>query len=92
METLINGEIMRTKNKIVTLMKSRILDRENIKRKIEPTKASVGSHLDLPTDLRNSKLILNKRNGYYNFLQITITAWLHPVKEYATRESKYSKT
>ena len=28
-------------------------------------------------------------NSKYNCLQLTITAWLHPAKDHATRESKY---
>ena len=56
---------------------------------IEPTKASIGTHIDLPADLKNSKSILNIRSYKYNCLQLTITAWLHSVIFNATRESKY---
>ena len=56
---------------------------------IEPTKASIGSYIDLPPDLKNSKSILNIRSYKYNCLQLTITAWLHPAPHHATRESKH---
>ena len=56
---------------------------------IEPTKASIGSYIDLPSDLRKSKPILNIRNSKYNCLQLTYTAWLHIAMDHATRESKY---
>ena len=56
---------------------------------IEPTKASIGSYIDLPPDLKNCKSILNIRNSKYNCLQLTITAWLHPAMDHATRKSKY---
>ena len=56
---------------------------------IEPTKASIGSYIDLPPDLKNSKSKLNIRSYKYNCLQLTITAWLHPAPHDATRESKY---
>ena len=55
---------------------------------IEPIKASIGSYIELPPDLKNSKSILIIRNSKYNCLQLTITAWLHPAMDYATRESK----
>ena len=58
---------------------------------IEPTKASIGSYIDLPPDLKNSKSILNIRGYKYNCLQLTITAWLHPAMDHATRESKNVK-
>ena len=45
--------------------------------------------MELPPDLKNSKSILNIRNSKCNSLQLTITAWLHPAMEHATRESKY---
>ena len=61
----------------------------SIQLNIEPTKASIGSYIDIPVDLKNSKLILNIRKYKYNCLQLTITAWLHPVIVIATRESKY---
>ena len=35
---------------------------------IEPTKASIGSNIDLPPNLKNSKSILNIRNSQYNCL------------------------
>ena len=38
----------------------------NIHINFEPTKASIGSYIDLPPDLKNSKSILNKRNYKYN--------------------------
>ena len=57
--------------------------------KTEPIKASFGIHIDLPADLKNSKSILNIRSYKYDCLQLTITAWLHPVIGKATRESKY---
>ena len=44
----------------------------------EPTKASIGSYIDLYRDLKNTKSILNIRNSKYKCLQLTITAWLHP--------------
>ena len=56
---------------------------------IEPTKASIGSYIVLPPDLKNSKSILNIRSYKNNCLQLTITAWLHPAMDHATRESKY---
>ena len=31
------------------------------------------------------------RSYKYNCLQLTITAWLHPAMDHATRESKYGK-
>ena len=61
----------------------------SIQLNIEPTKASIGTYMDLPADLKNSKSILNIRSFKYNCLQLTITAWLHPVIGNATRESKY---
>ena len=61
----------------------------SIQLNIEPTKASIGTHIDLPADLKNSKPILNIRSYKYNCLQLTITAWLHPVIGNAPRESKY---
>ena len=39
---------------------------------------------------QNSKSILNIRNSKYNCLQLTITAWLHPAMDHATREIKYA--
>ena len=56
---------------------------------IEPTKASIGSYIELSPDLKNSKSILNIRSYKYNCLQITITAWLHPAMDHATRENKH---
>ena len=56
---------------------------------IERTKASIGSYIDLPPDLKNSKSILNIRNSKYNCLQLAITAWLYPAMHHVTRESKY---
>ena len=61
----------------------------SIQLNIEPTKASIGSYIDLPPDLKNSKSILNIRSYKYNCLQLTKTAWLHPAPHHATRESKY---
>ena len=61
----------------------------SIQLNIEPAKASIGSYIDLPADLKNSKSILNIRNSKYNCLQLTVTAWLYPVIVNATRESKY---
>ena len=61
----------------------------SIQIKIEPTKASIGSYIDLAPDLKNSKSILNIRNSKYNCLQLTFSAWLHPAMDHATRESKY---
>ena len=61
----------------------------SIQLNIEPTKASFGTHINLPADLKISKSILNIRSYKYNCLQLTITAWLHPVIGNATRESKY---
>ena len=63
----------------------------SIQLNIEPTKASIGSSIDLPPDLKNSKSILNMRTYKYNCLQLTITARLHPAMDHATRESKYVK-
>ena len=68
---------------------SEFLGLRSIQINIEPTKASIGSYIDLPPDLKNSKSILNIRNPKYNCLQLTITAWLHPAMDHATRESKY---
>ena len=65
------------------------LGRNSIQINIETTKASIGSYIHLPTDLKNSKLILNIRSYKYNCLQLTITAWLHLALHNATRESKY---
>ena len=61
----------------------------SIQLNIEPTKASIGSYIDLPPDLKNSKSILKIRSYKYNCLQLTITAWLHPAPHHAFRESKY---
>ena len=61
----------------------------SIQLNIEPTKASIGSYIDLPPDLKNSKSILNIRSYKNNCLQLTITSWLHPAPHHATRESKY---
>ena len=61
----------------------------SIQLNIEPTKASIGSYIDLPPDLKNSKSILKIRSYKYNCLQLTITAWLHPAMDHGTRESKY---
>ena len=58
---------------------------------IEPTKAYIGSYIDLPPDLKNSKSILYIRSYKHNCLQLTITARLHPAMDHATRESKYVK-
>ena len=60
----------------------------SIQLNIEPTKASIGNYINLPPDLKNSKPILNIRSYKYNCLQLTITAWLHPAMDNATRESK----
>ena len=65
-----------------------LLGLRSIQINIEPTKASIGSYIDLPPDLKNSKSILNIRNSK-NCLQLTITAWLHPAMDHATSESKY---
>ena len=56
---------------------------------IEPTKASIGSYIDLTPDLKNSKSILNITSYKYNCLQLIITALLHPAIDHATCESKY---
>ena len=61
----------------------------SIQLSMEQTKASIGTHIDLPADLKNSKSILNIRSFKYNCLQLTTTAWLHPAPHHATRESKY---
>ena len=61
----------------------------SIQLNIEPTKATIGAHIDLPADLKSSKSILDIRSYKYNCLQLTITAWLHPVIRNATRKSKY---
>ena len=61
----------------------------SIQLNIEPTKASFGTHIDFPVDLKNSKSFLNIRSFKYNCLQPTITKWLHPVIGNATRENKY---
>ena len=58
---------------------------EIIRIKIEPTKASIVGYIDL----KNSKSILNIHSYKYNCLQLTITAWLHPAMDHATRESNY---
>ena len=65
------------------------LGMRSIQLNIEPTKASIGTHIDLPADRKNSKSMLNIRSFKYNCLQLTITAWLHPVRGNAIRESKY---
>ena len=39
---------------------------KSIQTNIERTKASIGSHLDLPSDLKNSRSILSIRNYKYN--------------------------
>ena len=67
----------------------KFLGLRSIQINIEPIKASIGSYIDLPPDLKNSKSILNIRNSKYNCLQLTITAWLYPAMHHATRESKY---
>ena len=54
----------------------------------EPTKLSIRSFIDFPTDLQNSKSILNIRNYKNNCLQLSITALLHPTIEHVTHESK----
>ena len=54
------------------------LELRSIRINIETTKASIGSYIDLPPDLKNSKSILNIRNFKYNYLQLAITAWLYP--------------
>ena len=64
------------------------LGKRSIQLNIEPIKASIGTHIDLPADLKNSKSIFNIRSYKYNCLQLTITAWLHPVIGNATRDSK----
>ena len=61
----------------------------SIQLNIEPTKASIGSYIDLPPGLKNSKSILYIQSYKYNCLQLTITTWLHPTPHHATRESKY---
>ena len=68
----------------------------SIRINIEPTKASIGSYIDLTPDLKNSKSILNIRNSKYNCLQLASTAWLYPAIDprsgflnNAIRESKY---
>ena len=66
-----------------------LLGLRSIQINIEPTKASIGSYIDLPPDLKNSISILNIRNSKYNCLQLPITAWLHPAMNHATSESKY---
>ena len=58
----------------------------SIQLNIEPTKASIVTHIDLPANLKNSKSILNIRSYKYNCLQLTITAWLHPIIDNATRK------
>ena len=67
----------------------KFLGLRSIQKNIEPTKASIGSYIDLSPDLKNSKSILNIRSYKYNCLQLTITAWLHLAPHHATRESKY---
>ena len=57
---------------------------------IEPTKASIGSYIGLPYNLKNSYSIINFCSYKHNCLQKTITAWLHPAKDHATRESNYA--
>ena len=61
----------------------------SIQLNIEPTEASIGTHIDLQAHLKKFKSILNIRSFKYNCLQLTITAWLHLVIGNATRESKY---
>ena len=43
----------------------------------------------MPPDLKKSKSILNIRNFKNDCLKLTITAWLHPAMDHATRECKY---
>ena len=62
---------------------------KSIQINIEQTKASIGSYIGLPPDLKNSKSILNILNSKYNCLQLIITARLYPAMDHATRESKY---
>ena len=57
----------------------------SIQLNIEPTKASIGSFIDLPPDLKNSKSILNIRSYKYNCLQLTITAWSNGQIEHCAR-------
>ena len=45
--------------------------------------------MKLPPDLINSRSITNIHNNNYNCLRLTITAWLHQIKENATCESNY---
>ena len=62
-----------------------------VQKNIEPTKASIGIYIDLTPNLKNSnsKLIIC---GYkYKFLQLKITACLHPAMGHATRESKNAR-
>ena len=56
----------------------------SIQLNIEPTKASIGSYIDLPPDIKNSKSVLNIRSYKYNCLQLTTAAWLHPAPHHAT--------
>ena len=56
----------------------------SIQLNIEPTKASIGSYIDLPPDLKNSKSILNIRSYKYNCIQLAITACLYQVIVTAT--------
>ena len=58
-----------------------LLGLRSIQLNIEPTKASIGSYIDLPPDLKNSNSILNIRSYKYNCLQLTINAWLHPAMD-----------
>ena len=61
----------------------------SIQLNIETTKASIGSFIDLPPELKISKSILNIRSYKYNCLQLNFFAWLYPAMHHATRESKY---
>ena len=65
------------------------LEVRSIQLYIEPTKTSTGSYIGLPTDLKNSKSIINIRKNNYNCLKLSITAWLHPARDHANREIIY---
>ena len=56
---------------------------------IEWTKASIGCYIDLRPDLKISKSTLYIRNSKYSCIQLTLTDWLHPAMDHATREIQY---
>ena len=57
---------------------------------MERTKPPLGSHIELPPNLKTrTKAILNFKSKKFNCLRLCITAALYPVTQDATRENKY---